>query len=142
MYYSTIPTLTSRITDIFIILASFKVRERSMTAGREWHHFITSINQSFIIHLFKNPPNKIIIIITKNDILLPYALHEPRVHGLVIVLKVDPSSHPGHYFLPHESHIIITWTHLTSHCCEYLITILRHSALYLATPILVTSSGV
>lgn len=79
---------------------------------------------------------------------LPDALHEPRIKCFVIVFKINPTAHSGNNFLKiliHSS--MVFWTICiiivlcTSHSFEYLMTILRHSLLYAATPIFSTSSG-
>ena len=74
-------SLTSRIVDISVILASLKVRKRGKTTSRVRHDSQPPVYQSLLVHLAESPPNR---------------FHEARVEGLIIVVEIDPSAHSLH----------------------------------------------
>lgn len=60
-----------------VVLLSLKIRQDSHAAVGIGHYLAASIDQSFVKNLLKDPPNR---------------LHETKVHGLIRVVKVNPSA--------------------------------------------------
>jgi hypothetical protein len=77
--------LTSWIIHITVVITGLKVAQRRSATGRVRHDPQTAVDDVLLPKLTKDPPD---------------ALHEARVHGLVTVLKVDPSTSLFHNVLP------------------------------------------
>mmetsp|Transcript_5181 Transcript_5181/g.10350 ORF Transcript_5181/g.10350 Transcript_5181/m.10350 type:complete len:313 (+) Transcript_5181:2205-3143(+) len=74
-----------RIPDVLVIQASLEVTQGSPARRAEGHDLIALIHQPLLEQLLKHPP---------------HALHESRIHRLVIVLEIDPTPQPRHGSLP------------------------------------------
>ena len=67
------------VIDILVIESRFEIGQDSVTSVGIGHDLAASVHESFFKHLLENPPA---------------AFHEAQVHGLVIMVEIDPSSHP------------------------------------------------
>ena len=67
----------SGIIHILVVGASLKVREHSVAGSREGHDPGATVDQTLIEDLLEGPPD---------------TLHEIAIHGLVVIIEVDPSA--------------------------------------------------
>lgn len=69
---------TCRIKDISVIISGLEVTQRSSASGRVRHDPQPTVHHSLLPQLSKDPPN---------------TLHKRRVHRLVSIIEIDPSTH-------------------------------------------------
>ena len=70
-----------RVLDIPIVHVGFEVRQRRLEGHRHRHHLEAAVHQALVPELFQDPPDR---------------LHVPGVHGLVVVVEVDPAADAAH----------------------------------------------
>jgi len=76
---------TGWICNILVILAGFKITQRRGAPGRIRHNLESTIDQPLVKKLFEHPPHR---------------LHKRRIQRLVVMVKVNPSSHTFNCFSP------------------------------------------
>ena len=69
------PDNDCRINHVLVVLGHLKVGEGRGAAGGVGHHPEAPVDHALVVHLLEDPPD---------------GLHEPGVHGLVVVFKIDP----------------------------------------------------
>ncbi|KAL7468630.1 hypothetical protein ACHAXS_008852 [Conticribra weissflogii] len=74
-----------RIPDILVVQARLEVAQGRPARRAEGHDLVPLVHQALLEQLLEDPP---------------HALHEGRVHRLVVVLEVDPPPQPRHGPLP------------------------------------------
>mmetsp|Transcript_25713 Transcript_25713/g.37932 ORF Transcript_25713/g.37932 Transcript_25713/m.37932 type:complete len:323 (-) Transcript_25713:161-1129(-) len=73
------------VCDIAVVQTRLKVGERGVARSGVRHDLVRAVHQLLLEDSFENPPN---------------GLHKPRLHGLVVVLEVDPAPQSVDYSLP------------------------------------------
>ena len=68
-----------------VILGHLKVGEGRGAARGVGHHPEALVDETLVVDLLEHPPD---------------GLHEPGVHGLVVVLEVNPPAHPSNDLFP------------------------------------------
>jgi len=76
---------TGRIGNVLVILPGFKITQWRGAARRIRHNLESTVDQPLVKKLFENPP---------------HGLHKRRIQRLVIMIKVNPSSHTFNCFSP------------------------------------------
>ena len=74
------PDRDGRILDILVVAPGLEVGERGAQLPAVGHDTVRFVDTPLLPKLLENPPD---------------GLHELRVHGLVVVVEVDPPPHPG-----------------------------------------------
>ena len=74
-----------RILDIRVALIRFEIRKRRGAARTVRHNAVSLVDQLLFPEGLEYPPD---------------GLHEGRIHGLVIVIEIDPPPHPRHHLAP------------------------------------------
>lgn len=73
------------IRDILVIGTSFEVGEHGVAGGGEGHDLGATVDELLVEDLLEGPPD---------------TLHVVAIHGLVVVLEIDPATEPAHRLLP------------------------------------------
>jgi hypothetical protein len=68
-----------------VVLCHFEVGEGCGAACRVGHDPEALVDEPLIVDLLEDPPD---------------GLHEPGVHGFVVILEIDPSPHSPHDLFP------------------------------------------
>ena len=74
-----------RIPNVLVVQTSLEVGQGSTARHTKGHDLVSLVDEILVEELTEDPPN---------------TLHEGRVHGLVVVLEVDPSAEAGDGRLP------------------------------------------
>ena len=70
-----------RVLHVPVVHVGFEVRQRRLERHRHRHHLEALVDEPLVPELFQDPPDR---------------LHVPGVHGLVVVVEVDPASDAAH----------------------------------------------
>jgi hypothetical protein len=65
-----------RVVDLLVVEVRLEVAERRAAGHAVGHHLVALVDELLLVELLEDPP---------------HGLHEGLVHGLVVVLKVDPA---------------------------------------------------
>ena len=68
-----------RVLDVLVVAVGFEVGERGRQLPAVGHDPMRAVDPVLVPQLLKDPPDR---------------LHELEVHGLVVIIKVDPAPHP------------------------------------------------
>mmetsp|Transcript_9074 Transcript_9074/g.20500 ORF Transcript_9074/g.20500 Transcript_9074/m.20500 type:complete len:243 (+) Transcript_9074:3037-3765(+) len=74
-----------RITHILVVQPRLKVTQRSTTRSTKRHDLVPLIHQILLEQFLKHPP---------------HTLHKRRIHRLIIILKINPTSQPRNSAFP------------------------------------------